>query len=365
MGDPKDFFTYHNTLCDFMEYRNKAIYPSNKTFTQMELLQIQPEDIYKWFAYRAYGTETPGEEDTPFLRVASLAYSKKAISFWMPNNNQPWSIDSSTGKGSGNPTRSKLVNGLIKAMGALEGKGVGAKSQKDRGLTVGLGDNRLTPDGTNPIERIGVYPSEVNGNVSLDQVEDEEGQDGSARARTAAQWRVSIYARTASMSRSVTEIQNQHRSDMMEIKRRLRKLEQMVHTLVSRPATPYPTAAGMLRGPALLVRPGVPPPTKPALLSRNPRTLSLLWDEWQVGLNGHKPASQFTDSERGGENKNRYTFRKPFWRCMCRLIRNGLDKATAIQRIEQTYGVMSLTKTLRAMRQHEGPNKDGHHALRV
>ena len=229
---------------------------------------------------------------------------------------------------------------------------------------VGLGDNRLT-DGTNPIERIGVYPSEVNGNVSLDQVEDEEGQDGSARARTAAQWRVSIYARTASMSRSVTEIQNQHRSDMMEIKRRLRKLEQMVHTLVSRPATPYPTAAGMLRGPALLVRPGIPPPTKPPLLSRNPRTLSLLWDEWQVGLNGHKPASQFTDSERGGENKNRYTFRKPFWRCMCRLIRNGLDKATAIQRIEQTYGVMSLTNTLRAMRQHEGPNKDGHHALRV
>jgi hypothetical protein len=36
-----------------------------------------------------------------------------------------------------------------------------------------------------------------------------------------------------------------------------------------------------------------------AVLSLNPRLLYLIWEEWTTGLNGNKPASQFTREERG------------------------------------------------------------------
>jgi hypothetical protein len=34
-----------------------------------------------------------------------------------------------------------------------------------------------------------------------------------------------------------------------------------------------------------------------AILSPNPRSLYLIWEEWTTGLNGNKPASQFTREE--------------------------------------------------------------------
>ena len=51
-----------------MEYKNKVIYPIDWYPNREEILKIQPIDLYKWFAYRSYGTETPGPEDKPIHR---------------------------------------------------------------------------------------------------------------------------------------------------------------------------------------------------------------------------------------------------------------------------------------------------------
>lgn len=80
-------------------------------FTNEELFRLKPQHIYAFFANLAYGTPSPSLDDTPTLsRSATLEFAKKAISSFQPNRLLPWNEQS----GTGNPTRSALVNDLIK-----------------------------------------------------------------------------------------------------------------------------------------------------------------------------------------------------------------------------------------------------------
>eukprot|EP00957_Ditylum_brightwellii_P126176 9619617-Ditylum_brightwellii.AAC.1 len=79
----------------------------------MELLQLQPCDIYHWMSLKVYGKDNPSPEDNPTYRQSSsLEYYKKAISFLMPCQLKMWNVITS----SVNPTRSVDVNSLIKAV---------------------------------------------------------------------------------------------------------------------------------------------------------------------------------------------------------------------------------------------------------
>ena len=55
------------------------------------------------------------------------------------------------------------------------------------------------------------------------------------------------------------------------------------------------------------------------------------------GINGYKPASQFTSAERG---KVRFTYcrRKVFWGAMTKLLSYGIDATVLIERLESIYG---------------------------
>jgi hypothetical protein len=114
-----------------MEHKDGTRYPaSDKTFTEEELLAIKPDHIYRWMCKRTYGKEDPTAEDNPlYARSSSLAYWKKAISYFMPNTAH-WSTS-----GEGNPTKSKTINKLIKAVKKKETRGTGVKSSADRSLT--------------------------------------------------------------------------------------------------------------------------------------------------------------------------------------------------------------------------------------
>ena len=80
-------------------------------FTNEELFRLKPQHIYAFFANLAYGTPSPSLDDTPTLsRSATLEFAKKAISSFQPDRLLPWNEQS----GTGNPTRSALVNDLIK-----------------------------------------------------------------------------------------------------------------------------------------------------------------------------------------------------------------------------------------------------------
>ena len=62
----------------------------------------------------------------------------------------------------------------------------------------------------------------------------------------------------------------------------------------------------------------------PATLSNNPRSLHLLWQEYKFGINGRKPAEQFTLEERNmPATKQKYYRRNLVWQTMARLVRGG------------------------------------------
>ena len=106
--------------------------------------------------------------------------------------------------------------------------------------------------------------------------------------------------------------------------------------------------------------------SRPASLCRNPRMLSILWSEYMNGIGGRKPAQQFTQEERGGRGvKQNYHFRKPFWRCMQRLVDKGCTESVAIGRITRIYirsgSSSSITDVLRKMAKDE--RNGGHMGL--
>lgn len=78
--------------------------------------------------------------------------------------------------------------------------------------------------------------------------------------------------------------------------------------------------------------------TDPLAILGRPKTLLELWHEWLFGLNGNKPAKNFSPRERG-KQKHKYSKRKHFWGAMIKLIRAGYNELTAIDLIKQAYGV--------------------------
>jgi hypothetical protein len=68
------------------------------------------------------------------------------------------------------------------------------------------------------------------------------------------------------------------------------------------------------------------------LSSKTPKTLFVLWQEFEVGIGGRKPARLFTRVERG-RVKCLYCRRKVLWEAVARLVRAGYTAHVAIDRI--------------------------------
>ena len=73
----------------------------------------------------------PADANPTLARSNSLAFWKKAISFFMPNRLIPWV----SGRNKGNPTRSIEINNLIKRVKKKEVWKQGVASQCRRGIT--------------------------------------------------------------------------------------------------------------------------------------------------------------------------------------------------------------------------------------
>ena len=127
LNAPTQVKRYHAILVELMQHKTKDEYEPDKTFSHDELLQIQPDDIYRWMCLKTYGTEDPGQEDNPSARSSSMAYWKKAISYFMPNF-APWN----DAAGIGNPTKSRKINRLIQAVKKQETRGNGVATSADR-----------------------------------------------------------------------------------------------------------------------------------------------------------------------------------------------------------------------------------------
>ena len=102
---------YQGYLVQFMSYSHALQYDNDTVFEQETLQYVTPDDVTRWMCVKCFGVEFPEPEDSPSLcRSTSLEVYKKALSWYMPNRIQAWDCINKTG----NPTKSKEVNELIK-----------------------------------------------------------------------------------------------------------------------------------------------------------------------------------------------------------------------------------------------------------
>lgn len=114
---------------DADEEGNPARYDFDATFTQEELGAVTPEQVRGFLAEMAYGTPNPQPEDCPTeARLNSLAYAKKAISYFMPNKHMQYNVLLRQG----NPTQSPAVKELFDEVQRRETRGQGAADKSRR-----------------------------------------------------------------------------------------------------------------------------------------------------------------------------------------------------------------------------------------
>ena len=125
---------YKATLVSFMRHRDSnASYSIHTVFSSEELSSIKLQEIVAWMKLTVFGCSDVGDDDVPIWgRSNTLAFHKKALSYFMPNKHLGWNMVSSTG----NPTRSPEVNDLIKLVRCDEVCGEGVSSKVQRALTV-------------------------------------------------------------------------------------------------------------------------------------------------------------------------------------------------------------------------------------
>ena len=98
-------------------------------------------------------------------------------------------------------------------------------------------------------------------------------------------------------------------------------------------------------------------------LHKNPKNLWDLWTEWTTGMDGLKPASQFTAEERGAV-KSKHCRRKPFWDVVREWVASGKNYTQAINAI---YGVCGHTTAVGVILKSiaEDRKNGGHPSLNV
>ena len=85
-------------------------------------------------------------------------------------------------------------------------------------------------------------------------------------------------------------------------------------------------------------------------LSPHPRDLFTLWQEYEFGIGGRKPARQFTVGERA-KVKFKYCRRKILWDVIDGLVRSGNTAPVAIDKIYDAYGRVSVSDIINKIRQ--------------
>uniref|UniRef100_A0A7S4N0Q2 Transcription activator GCR1-like domain-containing protein n=1 Tax=Odontella aurita TaxID=265563 RepID=A0A7S4N0Q2_9STRA len=135
------------------------------------------------------------------------------------------------------------------------------------------------------------------------------------------------------------------------------------HALLEAQGLEPPSAAQASNPPPLPAWGGVADyPAAAATLSSRPLDLRTLWEEYEVGINGRKPARHFTSAERG-QCKHVYSRRKIGWGAIDRMVRTERWTAEgAIEEIYRVYGQKTLNHLLLARRVDE--RAGGHKRLR-
>ena len=108
---------------------------AKKYVTKEELFMVTPEDVEKWLIEKVYSVRNTTFDDLPADAIANFRSDtietyKKSLSYFMPNKIHPWNEVLRQG----NPTKSSLVNNLVKGTRQKELREAGKKSSARREL---------------------------------------------------------------------------------------------------------------------------------------------------------------------------------------------------------------------------------------
>ena len=233
---------------------------------------------------------------------------------------------------------------------------------------------------SNPIRKVEVIPNELGGQVTFDELfEPELDEQGAAAAaagngpfggnsamgmrRSHQQWMNVMYGKMHDLQKRMSNMENLLIKEFAVQKQRHKRLQAACNR-----AAMAPVAQRRVR--PRLVNAGAADAAEvqqeeKAILQRSPGNLYVIWNEWESGFAGNKPAKNFTAAERNSkENKFVYCRRKPFWLCIERLIKNRAGTAhEAIRTVLDVYRQeKTVTQILKALAKHE--REGGHVRLR-
>ncbi|ETV97485.1 hypothetical protein H310_09410 [Aphanomyces invadans] len=109
---------YQKELKRFLDFLGRAEELNDPNFAEANLLDVRPEDIRRYFNLKAFGTIAPNSESLPTHALANtLKAMKKRLSAFMPRRMILWDEI----RREGNPTRSPVVNDVIKLTHRVHG----------------------------------------------------------------------------------------------------------------------------------------------------------------------------------------------------------------------------------------------------
>jgi hypothetical protein len=220
----------------------------------------------------------------------------------------------------------------------------------------------IVDENFNPIRRVPVVVSGDQGSVFIDTIEEfvddaittvaGVGGGGRPAAGGIHAQLLAIHSLTTQIRRELHDIKVVQAADRATMQRNFAIVNSNVRRLALAPARVIPRAGAWGNDDTNLGPQNARTPTAPAAsLSPTPRNLYDLWTEYQVGIGGRKPASQFSQSERG-KVKHRYCRRNVIWSMVEKLVKGkGLSCDVAIERIYAVYGSQrSVTSIIDAIR---------------
>ena len=238
-----------------------------------------------------------------------------------------------------------IVNRVKGAYNNLAGEGAGEENPIEKRLLVVTGD-----DATLYISE--VVSSNTQQNQQQQQQQQEAGQPqqqqqiaGHLEGQTNRQLLHTLLSQIGQLQTSVSRITEAREEDRVMISAQFRTINVNLRRIASQPIRAVHRAQQNNNGSnnnggaasASAAAGGVANPLVSADLSPTPRTLYVLWQEYQVGIGGRKAARLFTREERG-KVKHKYHRRKVVWDLISRLIRAGLTAQVACDRIYNVYG---------------------------
>ena len=205
------------------------------------------------------------------------------------------------------------------------------------------------PETPNPVRRSTLLIMGDEDRLDIhDAYGEEEEEDGDQNPSDLSS-RTTSTAGTGMAMQMVTQQVTSVNSNIREVRREVLELKQEIETLKNNlyQSLGY-IRASMNKIAGVPHRVGVPtldriatprdnPTQGNAFLSQSPKNLHELWQEYEVGINGHKPARMFTANERGRVSK-KYSRRNLVWQKIVDLCRLGHTHVIAIDKVYEKYG---------------------------